>query len=167
MRDNYAKSKRIDAAIAAIQRGEFIVYAHAADYYECDRGALSRRIRGLTKSRKEALSFWHQCLTDEQEEVLIQRINDLTDRGMPPTSQIVKNLAEEMRGKLVNKNWVGQFVKRHGIRLKSVYLRNIDNLRASAEYAPIFQLFFSVVSVFLLLFRVCTCGLTANLHGYS
>ncbi len=75
---------------------------------------------------------------------------------MPPTSQIVKNLAEEMRGKGVNKNWVGQFVKRYGIRLKSVYLRNIDNLRASAEYAPMFQLFFSIISVFLLLFRVYT-----------
>ena len=104
MRDKYLKSKRIDAAIAAIQRGEFTVYAHAADRYKCDRSALSWRIRGLTKSRKEALSFWNQCLTDEQEEVLIQRINDLTDRGMPPTSQIVKNLAEEMRGKGVNKN---------------------------------------------------------------
>jgi hypothetical protein len=98
MRDKYAKSKRIDAAIGAIQRGEFTVYSDAADYYECSRSAVSRRMRGLTKSRKEALSFWHQCLTDEQEEILIWRINDLTDRGMPPTSQIVKNLAEEIRG---------------------------------------------------------------------
>jgi len=39
-------------------------------------------------------------------------------------------------------------VKRHSIRLKSLYLRNIDNLRAGAEYAPMFQLFFSVVSYF-------------------
>jgi hypothetical protein len=82
---------------------------------------------------------------------------------MPPTSQIVKNLAEEIRGELVNKNWVGQFVKRHDIRLKSLYLRNINNLRASAEYGPMFQLFFSVVSDFLLLFRVCNCGITANM----
>jgi hypothetical protein len=71
MRDKYVKSKRIDAAIAAIRRGEFTLYAAAAKEYECDRGAVSRRIRGLTKSRKEALSFWHQCLIDEQEEVLI------------------------------------------------------------------------------------------------
>jgi hypothetical protein len=75
---------------------------------------------------------------------------------MPPTSYIVKNLVEEIRGKPVRKNWVGYFVKRHGIRLKSLYLRNIDNLQAGAEYAPMFQLFFSVVSAFLMLFRVCT-----------
>ncbi|KAL5316020.1 hypothetical protein ACEPPN_016894 [Leptodophora sp. 'Broadleaf-Isolate-01'] len=45
-----------------------------------------------------------QCLTDEQEEVLIKHINRMTERGMPPTSQIVKNLAEEIIGKPVGKN---------------------------------------------------------------
>ena len=57
---------------------------------------------------------------------------------MPPTSYIIKNLAEEIRGAEVGKNWVGYFVKRYSIRLKSLYLRNINNLRASAEYALIF-----------------------------
>ncbi len=103
MRDKYVKSSRIDAAIAAIQRGEFSDYASAAREHKCDRGALSRRIRGLTKS-KEANSFWHQCLTIEQEEVLIDRINYLTDRSMPPTSHIVRNLVEEIRRGPVKKN---------------------------------------------------------------
>jgi transposase len=146
MRDIYTKTLRIDKAVAAIQRGEFVHYANAAKKYDCSRSAVSRRIRALTKSKKETVSFWQQCLTNEQEEVLIHRINTLTDRGMPPTSHIVKNLAQELRGQDVGKNWVGQFVKRHGIRLKSLYFRNIDNLRAGAEYAPMFQLFFSVVS---------------------
>jgi hypothetical protein len=148
------KSARITKAIGAIQRGEFTDYSKAAKYYECSRSAVSRRIRGLTKTRQQANSFWHQCLTIEQEEVLIHRINHLTDRGMPPTSHIVKNLAEEIRGAEVGKNWVGHFVKRHSIRLKRLYLCNIDNLRAGAEYAPMFQLFFSIVSYFPILFRV-------------
>ena len=155
MRDKFIKSSRIDEAIAAIQRGEFSDYANAARKYGCDRSAISRRIRGLTKSKKDANSFWHQCLTIEQEEVLIYRINTLTDRGMPPTSHIVRNLAEEIRGEPVGKNWVGQFVKRHSIRLKSLYLRNIDNLRAGAEYAPMFQLFFSIVSCFFCRYFAC------------
>jgi hypothetical protein len=71
MHDKYVKSKRIDAAVAAIQRGEFSDYAKAAKEYKCDREAVFRWIRGLTKSKKEADSIWHQCLTDEQEEVLI------------------------------------------------------------------------------------------------
>jgi hypothetical protein len=40
----------------------------------------------------------------EQEEVLIHRINLLTDRGMPPTCHSVKNLVEEIRGQPVSKN---------------------------------------------------------------
>ena len=83
---------------------------------------------------------------NEKREVLIQHINDLTDQGMLPTSQIVRNLAEENRGEPIGKNWVSRFVKRYEIKLKSLYLWNINNLRASAEYSPMFQLFFSVVS---------------------
>ena len=41
-------------------------------------------------------------------------------------------------------------MKRHRLQLKSLYLRNIDNLRAGAEYALMFQLFFSIVSCFLI-----------------
>jgi hypothetical protein len=104
MRDIYTKTLRINKAVAAIQSGEFVHYANAAEKYRCSRSTVSRRIRALTKSKKDANSFWHQCLTNEQEEVLIHRINSLTDRGMPPTSHIVKNLAQELRGKLVGKN---------------------------------------------------------------
>jgi hypothetical protein len=79
MRDIYTKSIRIDKAVAAIQRREFIHFNNAADHYKCSCSAVSQRMRGLTKSKKEANSFWHQCLTIEQEEVLIHRINLLTD----------------------------------------------------------------------------------------
>ena len=148
MRDNFLKSKAVDSAVAAIQRGEFTDYANAARKYGCSRTAVSRRVRSLTKTKREANSFWHQCLTIEQEEVLIDQINYLTDRAIPPTSHIVRNLAEEIRGGPVGKNWVGQFVKCHCIRLKSLYLRNINNLRTGAEYAPMFQFFFNPVSDF-------------------
>ena len=90
--------------MAVIQRGEFTHYANIAREFKYDHSAISRRIRGLTKSKKEANSFWHQCLTIEQEECLIHRINTLTDRGMPPTSHIVRNLAEEIRGGPLGKN---------------------------------------------------------------
>ena len=104
MRDNFLKSRAVDAAVAAIQRGEFVDYANAAKHFKCSRSAVSRRVRGLTKTKQEANSFWRQCLTIEQEELLIDRINYLTDRAMPPTSHIVRNLAEEIRGGPVGKN---------------------------------------------------------------
>jgi hypothetical protein len=57
---------------------------------------------------------------------------------MLSTSHIVKNLIKEIKGVLVRKNLVSQFVKRYNIKLKSLYLYNINNLQASAEYTPMF-----------------------------
>ena len=53
------KSARITAAVDAIRRGEYTDYANAAKHYKCSQIAVSRRVRGLTKTRKEANSFWH------------------------------------------------------------------------------------------------------------
>ena len=139
------KSALVEKAVSAIKRGEFRDYSKAATHYGCDRTSVSKRIRGLTKTRQEANSFFRQCLTNTQEEVLIDRINYLTDRGLPPTSCIVKNLAEEIRGEPLGKNWVGDFIRRKGDRLCSLYLRNINNLRVTSEYGPMFKLFFELV----------------------
>ena len=98
------KSARITAAVDAIRRGEFTNYANIAKHYKCLQTAVSRRVRGLTKTRQEANLFWHSCLTIKQEEVLIYRINYLTDRAMLPTSHIVKSLVKEIRGGRVRKN---------------------------------------------------------------
>jgi hypothetical protein len=140
------KSTRVSAAVDAIKRGEYTSYSAAAKAFKCDRTAVSRRIRLLTHSHQDADSLFRQCLTNDQEQVLIDRINYLSHRQMPPTSRIVRNLAEEIRGAPVGKNWTGQFIQRHKTELKSMYLRNIDNLRVAAEYAPAFELFFDTVS---------------------
>ena len=60
-----------------------------------------------------------------QEKSLIVQINHLTDRGLPPTPQMIKNFVEEIIGASVGKNWAGEFVKRH------------KNLKS--EYAPLFK----------------------------
>ncbi len=57
MRNKYVELTRIGAAVAAIRRGEFSDYAKAAKEFKCDRGAVSRRIQSLTKSKKEADTF--------------------------------------------------------------------------------------------------------------
>ena len=58
MRDKYAKSKAINKVVATIKRGKFIYYSDIAKKYKCDRSALSKRVRGLTKTKKDADSFW-------------------------------------------------------------------------------------------------------------
>ena len=100
---------------------------------------------GTQFNHSTSSSCSHATLTSAEEETLIAHINKLTDRGMPLTSSIVRNLVEEIRGEKVGKNWTGQFIRRHKNRLRSLYLRNIDNLRVTAEYAPMFTLFFALV----------------------
>ena len=77
--------------------------------------------------------------------MLIDQINKLTQRSMPPTSRIVRNLAEEIIGGPVGKNWTALFVKRHKDRLKSRYLRNVDNPRVKADSVPNSAHFYSLV----------------------
>ena len=120
-------------------------YTQIALKFGLQRTMLMRRHKGICDSRAQATSQYHKLLTDTQEEVLITQINKLTARGLPPTSHIVKNLAEEIVGREVNKNWTAHFVKRHSSRLKSLYLRNIDNLRMKSEYGPHIQHFFDLV----------------------
>jgi hypothetical protein len=43
-------------------------------------------------------------LTEAQEEALIEQINKLSDKHIPPTSQMAKSFAEEMIGREVGKN---------------------------------------------------------------
>ncbi len=57
MRDIYTKTLHIDKAVAVIQRGEFVYYANIAKHYKYSYSAVSRRIKGLTKSKKDTNSF--------------------------------------------------------------------------------------------------------------
>ena len=97
-------------------------------------------------SKEDAKSEYWQKLTNAQEEVLIDRINWLTDRALPPTPSIVHNLAEEIAEGVIGKNWVAEFVKRYQDRLKSVYLQTIDRQRVQSEYVPSYQHCYNLVT---------------------
>ena len=106
---------------------------------------LRDRFKGKSVSRQEYNSTDRQRLTNAQEASLIQQINRLTDRGIPPTAQMVKNFAEEIISGPVGKNWTGAFVRRHKDSLKSLYLKNMDSNRMKSEYAPLFKWFYDLV----------------------
>jgi len=125
--------------------------AIARQFPPVNRHTLRRRFCGQQDSRPFANLMFRQNLTSNQEDELIKLINHLSFWGLPLTSSIVRNLAEEMISRLVSKNWTGQFIKRHQDKLKSVYLRNMDNMQVKAEYGPMIQLFFRMVCVLLVL----------------
>jgi hypothetical protein len=126
----------------------------AIKYGLCPK-TLENRWKGKSVSMKEAVSMYRQALTNAQEKALIGIINRLTERRMPPTSAIVTNLAEEIRGAPVGKNWTSQFVDRHKDELKSVYLKNMEAKRVKGEYPPTYAYFFKLVlSYFALLLKL-------------
>ena len=118
---------RIGLALADLAKEAKPNFMGTAKKHGVSDTTLKRRFRGDQVSRQASASEHRQCLTFVQEETLIGAINSLTDRGIPPTSRMVRNLAEEMIGRPVGKNWTGDFVKRHQSRLMSLYLRNIDS----------------------------------------
>ncbi|KAF8846819.1 hypothetical protein BDZ45DRAFT_784518 [Acephala macrosclerotiorum] len=148
------KSALVTSAVEAIRSGKFSSTREAGREFKVHHTIVTRRLNGRTKTRREAQSFYYQALTDSQEELLIAQINKLTNRKMLSTSQIVKNFAEEIRGRSVGKNWTSGFVQRYKLKLKSTYLRNIDNLRSSAEQVGIFIMFFTLVKFLFILILI-------------
>jgi hypothetical protein len=93
-----------EAALASLERQLIPDYSAIARKFNIGRITLMRRHKGITTSMAEARARTHQLLTKTQEEVLINQINKLTVRGLPPTTHIIKNLAEEIIRREVNKN---------------------------------------------------------------
>ena len=94
----------IKKAIDALNAQLIPNYSQVAKDFGIKRTTLIRRYKGIYTSRKEVTSLYYKLLTNTQEEVLINQINKLIVRGLPLTSQIIKNLVEEIIRGNVNKN---------------------------------------------------------------
>jgi hypothetical protein len=95
---------RIQAAISDLESQTRKNYASTAKKWGLERTTLAKRFRGETGPNRDAISYAHKQLTDVQEEILIRHINKLSGRGLPPTPQIVKNIAEEIARVTLGKN---------------------------------------------------------------
>jgi Tc5 transposase DNA-binding domain len=147
------KTTQIERAIAHLNAQERPNYAAAVKLFEIDRTTLWRRYKSLTVSRAEANSTYRQRLNNTQEDELLRYINNLTDRHIPLTTQIIKNLAEEMLKGPVRKNWIAEFIKRHSKRIYSFYLQSLNHARASAESITVFQHFYALVYTYFSFYR--------------
>ena len=136
---------QIQLALADLAKQDTPNYMATSKKYTVPRTTLRERFLGNRQSREAATAEYHQCLSMAQEEALICQINRLTNRGLPPTNVMVKNLAEEIIGRAVDKNWSSQFMSRHKRRLISNYLKNIDKKRVNSEYVPMYELFYDLV----------------------
>ena len=144
--DSVPRETRITLALADLANQEEPNFKGTAREFIVDRTTLRRRFNGTQRSYAQCRSETHQNLTSSQEEVLIGYINKLTDRSSPPTSQFVKNFAEELCKKPVSKNWVSNFTCRHKDRLCAKYLQSIDQRRVTSESLSFIIHFYELVS---------------------
>ena len=144
--DSEPREVRIAYALADLANQEKPNFKKTARRFKVNHTTLRRRFDGTQRSYAQCRSETHQKLTSSQEEVLIGYINKMTDRSSPPTSQFVKNFAEELCKKPVSKNWVSNFTRRHKDRLCAKYLRSIDQRRVVGESIPFITHFYELVS---------------------
>jgi hypothetical protein len=96
-------------------------------------------------SNRDAHTIFQQLLTDVQEKEILDYINDLLDRDMPPTPQILENIIIKIVKHSIRQNWVSCFCKRHGNKIKSLYLCSIDQARKVADNSAYFAHFYQTV----------------------
>jgi transcriptional regulator NrdR family protein len=149
--DNLSHDARLDLALSSLREQTEPNFMGTAKEFQVNRTTLRRRFQATQQSRRIARSESGQCLSLAQEEVLIGFINRLTDRSLPPTSRIVKNLAEELAKRPIRKNWVSQFTQRYKDRLHAGYMRTIDSKRVKADYIPNLIKFYDQVPYSILL----------------
>jgi hypothetical protein len=82
--DDIPHNDRIELAITDLETQEYLNYAVIARKYKVERITLSRRHKDIIGSKEDQYSYIIKALTNIQEDVLIQYINDLNIREFPP-----------------------------------------------------------------------------------
>jgi hypothetical protein len=89
-----------------------IPYTHLAEKHGIVRSTLTRREQGLSVSREEK-AIAQRLLTPTQEAELVEYIERLTKRHLPPTRTIIKNFASKIARKEPLDSWVTNFLHRN------------------------------------------------------
>jgi hypothetical protein len=140
---------QLELALADLRQQIKPNFKGTATLYNINWTILSQRFLGHQQSILDSRSETSRRLSNDIEKILIDFINRLIERSLLPTSQIVKNVAEELCNMSVGKNWVGQFTHRHSEQLHAGYLRSIDSKRLNAKNKTLIQKFYDQVSLYL------------------
>jgi len=87
---------KLQAALEKLDSLDQINYTHVADEYGISRDTLSRHHKRKQKSRADADREYKYLLPQQQELFLADYINKLTDRGIPPTTSMVRNFTHNV-----------------------------------------------------------------------
>jgi hypothetical protein len=112
---NSTNMSAIDKAIEDLESRDRVdkhMYGEVALKYGCSRSAVSRRWRGVSRT-KEARDNEKQVIPPPQELELVQYITDLHLNGLAPTREMIQNFSSEIAGRDVSMSWVERFLHRN------------------------------------------------------
>ena len=125
----------MEAALAecdAVPSGEDIPWQKIADKHGVVRSTLTRKHRGETRSREEA-DLARCNLSPQQEAELVKYIEELKERKLPPSREMVRIYASDIAGHPVSESWVTRFLNRHADELTSQWSTSMDRTCHAAD----------------------------------
>jgi len=146
-RRNSVKMGAIEEAfeeIESLEPGEKFSYQAIANKYGVHRVTLSRRHQGLQAPR-DTQTTQQLKLSPQQELELVQYIEGLTKRGLPPTREMIRNLSSEVAHQQLSESWVTRFINRHEIDLISKWTSTMDRTRHLADPKSKYRLYFELL----------------------
>ena len=87
----------------------------------------------------------HRKLNNEQERELCAYIEELTERHLPPTRQMVKNFASELSHTSVGDTWVTDFINRNTDQLLVKWSTAMDKVRHAADNSSKYTAYFNLL----------------------
>ena len=105
---------------------------------------MSRNDRRVTVPRAEA-DLQRRKLSPQQERELCEYIEELTERYLPPTRQIIQNFASEIAHASVSDTWVTDFLSRNTESLIYKWTTAMDKVRHAADNSDKYLAYFTLL----------------------
>jgi transposase-like protein len=134
----------IQAAIEAYEaqgpEGRYTVQ-EVANQHGVWRSTMQRRMAGRTASRTEYIMNSHK-LSPQQEDELVEYLESLTARRLPPTRAMIQNFASEVAHERVSERWASRFLIRQRSHLTYRWSDAMDRERHQADSGQRYKAFF-------------------------
>jgi hypothetical protein len=142
--NNFINMGSVEEALDDLRSQKKPNILQTAKKHNVDRTTLSRRWNGVTGSKRAGYDA-QRLLTTAQSNSLINYINDLTERALPPTNAMVRNFAAQIAQRQPGPHWLGRWLKANKKVLKCGYLTSIDGARKKAESVYYYSLYFELL----------------------
>ena len=124
--------------------GEKIPWSKISDKHGVVRSTLTRKVELGTRSHQED-AITRQNLSPQEEAELVKYIDELTERHLPPTREMVKDFASIIAGFKVSDSWVSRFLHRHDDKLTPQYTTSMDRNRHAVDSCDKYKLYYDAL----------------------